>query len=161
MAATATFQKQKEKEATPSQTINEVLQEAMLSYEKALKSGIQFQEESVNLWKDLLSKIGTPETLKNQMETLNSEVYTDTRKSLEEIIATFNRSSTKTIELFQKAFNGQPSNSLKETQEQLQELVENSLSNLHSNMQAALSMNAKILNSWKEIATNLVPVTKG
>ncbi len=160
MATTATSQKPKDKDAASSQTLNEILQEAMLSYEKALKSGIQFQEESVNLWKELLTKIGSPETLKSQLELLNSEVYADTRKSLDEIIATFNRSSSRTIELFQKAFSGQPSSSLKETQEQLQGLVENSLSNLHSNMQSALSMNAKILNSWKEIATNLVPSPK-
>src|SRR5512140_3714664 len=127
MAATATSHKQKDKETVPSQTLNEVLQEAMLSYEKALKSGIQFQEESVNLWKELLSKIGTPDAFKSQLELLNSEVYADTRKSLDEIIATFNRNSSRTIELFRKAFSCQPSTSIKETQEQLQELVENSL----------------------------------
>lgn len=160
MAATATSQKQKEKESIPSQTINEVLQEAMVSYEKALKAGIQFQEESVNLWKELLAKIGTQETLKGHLDFMNSGVYADTRKSLDEIIATFNRSSSRTLELFQKAFTGSPSTSIKETQAQLQELVENSLSNLHSNMQAALSMNAKVLNSWKEIASNLVPSAK-
>ena len=160
MAATATSQKPKDKEASPSQTINEVLQEAMLSYEKALKSGIQFQEESVNLWKDLLAKLGTPKTLKQQFELLNSEVYAETRKSLEEIVANFNRSSNQTIELFQKAFSTPPTASFKETQDQLQELVENSLSNLRANVQAALSMNARIINSWKEIASNLAPVEK-
>ena len=160
MAATATSQKPKEKEASASQTINEVLQEAMLSYEKALKSGIQFQEESVNLWKDLLAKMGSPKTLKHQLELLNSEVYAESRKSLEEIVANFNRSSSQTIELFQKAFGGSPTASFKETQDQLQELVETSLSNLRANVQAALSMNSKIINSWKEIASNLAPVEK-
>ena len=38
--------------AAASETIDEVFHEAMRSYEKALKSGIQLQEESVNLWKD-------------------------------------------------------------------------------------------------------------
>ena len=177
MASTATANKQKDKEAPPTQTINEVLQEAMISYEKALKSGIQFQEESVQLWKDLLAKIGSPETLKSQLELLNSEFYADTRKSLDAIMATFNRSSRQAMELFQKAFRdlagatpfsvggaavppGIPTMSVKETQDQLQEMIENSISNLHSNVQAALSMNAKILNSWKEIATNLAPASK-
>jgi len=162
MAATATTsQKSKEKEASPGQTtINEVLQEAMLSYEKALKSGIQFQEESLNLWKDLLAKMGSPSTLKYQLEMLNSEVYAESRKSLEEIVANFNRSSSQAMELFQKAFSVSPTASFKETQDQLQELVENSLSNLRLNVQAALSMNAKIINSWKEIASNLAPIAK-
>jgi hypothetical protein len=47
--------------ATTSASIEEFFHEAMRSYEKALKSGIQLQEESVNLWKDLLSKLGSPE----------------------------------------------------------------------------------------------------
>lgn len=160
MAATATSHKPKDKEATPSQTINEVLQEAMLSYEKALKSGIQFQEESVNLWKDLLAKIGTPQAFKGHLELLNSEIYGETRRGLDEIISNFNRSSAQAVELFQKAFSGSPATSIKETQDQLQEIVENSLSNLRANVQAALSMNAKIINSWKEIATNLAPSEK-
>ena len=35
--------------AATSATIDELFHEAMRSYEKALKSGIQLQEESVNL----------------------------------------------------------------------------------------------------------------
>ena len=36
------------------------LSRAMRSYEKALKSGIQLQEESVNLWKELLTEARLP-----------------------------------------------------------------------------------------------------
>ena len=57
MSATAT----KKESAATSEAINELFHEAMRSYEKALKSGIQLQEESVNLWKDLLTKLGSPE----------------------------------------------------------------------------------------------------
>ena len=46
--------------ATSGIIIDEVFHEAMRSYEKALKSGIQLQEGSVNLWKDLLTKLGSP-----------------------------------------------------------------------------------------------------
>ena len=44
-----------------SETIEKVFQEAMRSYENALKSSIQVQEESMNLWKNLLSRLGSPE----------------------------------------------------------------------------------------------------
>ena len=56
MSATDT----KKATAPTAQTTDEVFHEAMRSYEKALKSGIQLQEESVNLWKDLLTKLGSP-----------------------------------------------------------------------------------------------------
>jgi hypothetical protein len=49
MSATET----KKATAATSETIAELFHEAMRSYERALKSGIQLQEESVNLWKEL------------------------------------------------------------------------------------------------------------
>src|SRR5208283_4173874 len=48
--------------AATAETMDEVFHEAMRSYEKALKSGIQLQEESVNLWKDLLIHPGFTDT---------------------------------------------------------------------------------------------------
>ncbi len=51
----------KKESGARSDSIDELFHEAMRSYEKALKSGIQLQEESVNLWKDLLTKLGSPE----------------------------------------------------------------------------------------------------
>ena len=47
--------------AATSETMDEVFHDAMRNYEKALKSGNQLQEESVNLWKDLLTKLGSAE----------------------------------------------------------------------------------------------------
>jgi len=49
MSATAT-------EKATAATFDEVCQEAMRSYEKALNSGIQLQEESVNLWDTRLAE---------------------------------------------------------------------------------------------------------
>jgi hypothetical protein len=46
--------------AATSEAMGEVFHEAMRSYEKALKSGIRLQEESVNLWKELFSRLGSP-----------------------------------------------------------------------------------------------------
>jgi hypothetical protein len=55
--------------AATSETIDEVFQEAMRSYEEALKSGIQLQEQSVNLWKDLLTKLGSPQQLQAKLDS--------------------------------------------------------------------------------------------
>jgi hypothetical protein len=57
MSATET----KKATAATSESNAELFHEAIRSYEKALTAGIQLQEESVNLWKDLLSKLGSPE----------------------------------------------------------------------------------------------------
>jgi hypothetical protein len=65
--------------ATP-ETMDRFFHEAMRSYEKALKSGIQLQEESVNLWKDLLTRLGSPEELHAKLEAMTAETFPKARK---------------------------------------------------------------------------------
>jgi len=74
----------------------------MRSYEKALKSGIQLQEESVNLWKELLTKLGSLEELQAKLESMRADAFPKARKRMEEFVETFNRTSNQTIDLFEK-----------------------------------------------------------
>jgi hypothetical protein len=69
MSATEPHTETRKATAATSETIAEPFQEAMGSYEKTLKSGIQLQEESVNLWKDLLTKLGSPEEFQAKFES--------------------------------------------------------------------------------------------
>src|SRR5208282_2116764 len=82
--------------------IADVYHEAVRSYEKALKSGIQLQEESVNLWKDLLTKLGSPEEFRAKLESMTADAFPKARKRMEEFVETFNRTSNQTIDLFEK-----------------------------------------------------------
>ena len=61
--------------AATSEPSNEVFHEAIRSYEKALKSGIQLQEESVKLWKDLLTKLGSPEEFQDKLESMRRDAF--------------------------------------------------------------------------------------
>src|SRR6516164_5372954 len=101
MSATDT----KKAAAATSETMDEVFQEAMRSYEKALKSGIQLQEESVNLWKDLLTKLGSPQELQAKLEAMTADTFPKARERMEEFVETFNRTSNQTIDLFGKTLS--------------------------------------------------------
>ncbi|MEI6349506.1 MAG: hypothetical protein WCP06_00195 [Verrucomicrobiota bacterium] len=163
MSATSTASKEKEKVTSmpmPSQSINEVFHESMLSYEKALKSGIQLQEESINLWKDLLTKLGSPEEFQAKLESLNSDVFPAARKRLEEFVETFNRTSNQTLDLFQKSLSLYQATSLTDAQRRVQELLECSLTTLRVNVHTALNTNAKIMTSWKELVDRFGPATR-
>jgi exopolyphosphatase/pppGpp-phosphohydrolase len=76
--------------ATP-ETVAELFHDAMRSYEKALTAGIQVQEESVNLWKDLLSKLGSPEEFQTKLESMRADAFPQARRRMEEFVETFNR----------------------------------------------------------------------
>ena len=147
MSATAT----KKASAATSETIAEVFHEAMRSYEKALKSGIQLQEESVNLWKDLLTKLGSSEELQAKLESMTADAFPQARKRMEEFVETFIRTSNQTIDLFEKTLGVYQATSVTDAQRRLQDLIESSLSALRINVHTALNTNAKIIASWKEL----------
>src|SRR6202158_6093605 len=88
--------------AATGATIDEVFHEAMGSYEKALKSSIQLQEESVNLWKELLTKLGAPQEFQAKLESMSADAFPKARKRMEEFVETFNRTSNQPIDLFEK-----------------------------------------------------------
>ena len=139
--------------AATSETIDEVFQEAMRSYEKALKSGIQLQEESVNLWKDLLTKLGSPEEFQAKLESMTADAFPKARKRMEEFVETFNRTSNQTIDLFEKTLAVYQATSVPDAQRRVQDLIESSLTTLRVNVHSALNTNAKIIASWKELWT--------
>src|ERR1700731_1554485 len=159
MSAEAT---KKETAATSEaiETIDEVFQEAMRSYEKALKSGIQVQEESVHLWKDLLTKLGPPEEFQAKLESMTADAFPKARKRMEEFVETFNRTSNQTIDLFEKTLGVYQATSVPDAQRRMQDLVESSLAALRVNVRSALDTNAKIIASWQELADRFGPAVK-
>jgi polyhydroxyalkanoate synthesis repressor PhaR len=146
--------------AATSEAIDKVFQEAMRSYEKALKSGIQLQEESVNLWKDLLTKLGSPEEFQAKLESMTAEAFPKARKRLEEFVETFNRTSNQTIDLFEKTLGVYQATSVPDAQRRVHDLIESSLAALRVNVHSALDTNAKIIGDWKELVDRFGPAVK-
>jgi murein L,D-transpeptidase YcbB/YkuD len=149
MSATDT----KKATAATSENINEVFHEATRSYEKALKAGIQLQEESVNLWKDLLSKLGSPEEFQAKFESMTKEAFPKARVRMEEFVETFNRTSKQTIDLLEKTLSVYQATSVPEAQRRL-------MTALRVNVQSALNTNAKIIADWKELVDRFGPAKK-
>jgi hypothetical protein len=139
--------------AATSDAMDEVFHEAMRSYEKALKSSIQMQEESVNLWKELFTKLGSPEELQAKLESMTAAAFPKVRKRMEEFVETFNRTSNQAIDLFEKTLAVYQATSVPDAQRRVQDLIESSLTTLRVNVHSALNTNAKIIASWKELWT--------
>ena len=150
----------KEKSAAKSETIDEMFHQAMRSYEEALKSGIQLQEESVNLWKDLLTKLSSPQELQAKLESMTADAFPKARKRMEEFVETFNRTSNQTIDLFEKTLGVYQATSVTDAQRRVQDLIDSSLTTLRVNVHSALNTNAKIIASWKELVDRFGPAAK-
>jgi hypothetical protein len=146
--------------AATSANVNEFFHEALRSYEKALKAGIQVQEESVNLWKDLLSKLGSPEDFQARFESMTADAFPKARERVEEFAETFTRTSNQTIDLFEKTLGLYQASSITDAQRRVQDLIESSLTALRVNVHSALNTNAKIVASWKELVDRFGPPVK-
>jgi ribosomal 50S subunit-associated protein YjgA (DUF615 family) len=131
--------------AAKSEAIGEFFQEAMCTYETALKSGIQLQEESVNLWKELLTKLGSPEEFQPKLESMRAHALPEARRRMEEFVETFNRTSNQTIDLFEKTLGVYQATSVPDAQRRVQDLIESSLTALRVNAHSALNTNIKII----------------
>jgi hypothetical protein len=160
MSAREPHTETKKATAATSETIAEPFHEAMRSYEKALTAGIQLQEESVNLWKDLLTKLSSPEEFQAKLESMRADAFQKARERMEDFVETFNRTSKQSIDLFEKTLGVYQAASMPEAQRRLHDLIESSLTALRVNIHSALSTNAKIVTDWKELADRFGPAVK-
>jgi len=152
--------KTKEATGTTSGAIEELYHEAMRSYEKALKSGIQLQEESVNLWKDVFRKFGSAEELQAKFESIAEDGVPNARKRMNEFVETFNRTSNETVDLFSKTFAAYQAASVTEAQRRVRDLIDSSVSALRGNVERALHTNAEIIAACEEIVDRFCPAAK-
>jgi hypothetical protein len=105
----------------------------------------------VNLWKDLLSKLGSPEEFQAKLESMRADAFPQARERMEEFVETFNRMSNQTIDLFEKTLSVYQATSVTDAQRRVHDLIESSLTALRINVHSALNMNAKIITDWKEL----------
>jgi len=154
MSATET----KKATGATSETIAELFHEAMRSYEKALKSGIQLQEESVNLWKELLTKLGSPEELQAKLESMTADAFPKARKRMEEFVETFNRTSNQTIDLFEKTLGVYQVTSVTDAQRRVQDLIESSLTALRVNVHSALNIGSPPFDEMRKMRGGMLKV---
>jgi hypothetical protein len=141
---------QKKTGVTP-ESFAEFFKEAMRNYEKVLKTGIQLQEESMNLWKDVLTNLGSPEEFRTKLESLKSEALPQARQRMQEFLEAFNRTNNKTIDLFEKTVSVYQATSATDAQRRVNDLVDSSLDAMRVNVHAAVDTNAKIVSAWREL----------
>lgn len=137
--------------ATATDSAQDLMKDAMKLYEEALKNGIQLQEESLELWKNMLKQVGTPDELKEKIEKMTGGVFPETRQKMEDILKVFQANTDQSMDLFNKAMNVCQATSFEDGQLRVQDLMESSLGAMRSNVQTVLDTNSKMMASWTDI----------
>lgn len=135
-------------------TASDLFEEVFKSYEKSLKTGIKIQEDSVKMWKDLLSNAATPTEFQKKIGEAADEILPAARKRMEEALRTVEENYKVSTDLMQQAFQVWQPGSADEMQNRIRQLWESSLSAARTNAQSIVKTNQQILDVWTGMVAN-------
>ncbi len=145
---------------SPSLSIEDILRETMDNYEKALKSGIKLQEDTINHWKDALQKFGSPEELQAKLEEITAELFPAARKQMAEVIETLSRTSDQALSLCEKTAAVYKAPTLPEAQRRLQDVTESYFAAARDNLKVAFDFNSRVIGYWSDLTGRLVTTAR-
>lgn len=130
----------------------ELMEQAIETYEAALKSGVKVQEEFAKWCADLLTGMGPPQEWQKKMREATLDALPLAQKNVQEAVQMMNQNAETSMKLLKSAFEAAQSQSAQETQAKTTELWEASLAALRKNTQAVIQANAKAVESWADLA---------
>ena len=132
--------------------VTDLYDQAMKSYEQALKTGVKMQEESAKYFSNLVNQTTSPQDLQKRMKSVTDEFIPQTQKSVEEGVKLIEQTTRTSIELLKKAVAaGQPT-SMQDAQAKFLGLWEASLNAMRDTAVSVTHANNKAIESWVSYA---------
>ena len=134
---------------TQTKTATDLFEEAYKSYEQALKTGIKVQEDTVKMWKDLLSKTPAPGDFQAKFTEMAEDVFPAAKKRMDEALKAVEENYKTSADLLQQA-HGKPASPAPwpKRRIRLRGLWESSLAASRTNVQTVMKTNQQILDVW-------------
>ena len=156
-----TNMKKEDKEAAPrekssahqNQTTaagNELFDQAIKSYEHALRTGVRLQEDAARWWTNLFHQTSWTQDWPRQVSSAMSQAIPTAQKNMEESIRLIDQSSKTSLSFFKRAVDAPRSGNTSDMQTHVQEMWQSSLNVLQSNMQAISESQARLMESWTD-----------
>lgn len=138
---------------TTTLPVSKLFEEAIKNYEQALKTGIQLQEESTKLWREVLTETPNPLEFQEKLDALAKDAFPTLQKKMEESVELVQANTKTSMELFHKAVDVYQSGSFKEGQGKVLDLWDASLGALRSNVNTMVKTNTEIIEYWTKFVT--------
>lgn len=129
---------------------SEIFDQAMKSYEQALRTSARLQEDAARWWTNVLQQTSCTQEWQRQINTVVAEAIPTAEKNLEESLRLVDQSCKTGFNLLKRAVNSPRTNGTSDMQSQMQELFQTSLNVLHSNIQAITESQARVVESWTD-----------
>jgi len=136
------------------QSAQDLFDEAFKTYEQTLNTGIKIQEETVNLWKNVLCDTPTPTELQKRLSAIVDDGFPTAKKRIEESLRSLEEQYKVGSDLMQKAVQVWQPGSVAESQNRIRDLWESSLTAIRNNAQSTVKTNQQILDFWTGVLTN-------
>jgi hypothetical protein len=133
--------------------VTDLFEQAMKSYEQALKTGIRMQEESANVFSNLISQATSPQDWQKQIKAVADDFVPQTQKAVDEGLKLIDQTSKASVDLLKKAVAaGQPT-SATDAQAKMLGLWESSLNAMRDTAVSVTQANNKAIESWLAFAS--------
>lgn len=131
--------------------MSELFDQAIETFDQALKTGVRIQEEATRLWTDMLRETDTLQTLQHRAQSILMEALPTTQKNVDQYMRLLDKTYHTSLDLLNKAFQTTQSGSLSEAQARIQEFWEATFMALRSNAQAMVQVNTRTMEVWSEL----------
>jgi hypothetical protein len=131
---------------------SELFGQSMRMFESAMRTGAKMQEESARWFSSMVTNFGSPQGWQKRTEEMMAETLNVTQKNVEEALKVMNQNAKTGLELLQKAFEARQADDSTDAQSKSRELWETALGALRSNTEAMLQANARLAETWAEVA---------
>lgn len=129
---------------------NELFDQAIKSYEHALRTGVRLQEDAARWWTNLFHQTAWTQDWHRHVSSAMSQAIPTAQKNMEESIRLMDQSSKTSLNFFKRAADAPRTGTASEMQSQVQEMWQSSLNVLQSNMQAISESQARLMETWTD-----------
>jgi hypothetical protein len=128
--------------------VTDLFEQAMKSYEQALKTGMKLQEDSAKCFSNLVSQTTTPQDWQKRMKTMTHDFIPQSQKNVDEALKIIEQTGKTSIELLKKAVESGQSVSVQDAQTKFLGLWEASLNAMRDTALSVTQANQKSIESW-------------
>lgn len=137
--------------------VNKLIEQAVEMYESSLKAGVKAQQDAAKIMTDAVDGLVKPADFQAEQQKLLAQVMPTAQKNFDEAVKLMNKNAEACLDLMNKTFEIGQCQDLEQAQAKTQELWEASLKTTKANAQAMVDANAKMLQSWADLAKKGTP----
>jgi hypothetical protein len=133
---------------------DDLFQEAMESFETALRAGMKLHEESTHRCVEILRDVGSPLEWERTVPTKVTKAIQAMQQNVDQSIRFMNENAQETVRLMQMALRNHQENS--DGNEEESYFWTYAVNAMQSNAEIIRQANARVLESWGELAKEVL-----